>query len=374
MKEYGVDRGYAWFFKLLELLAENVSNDYKLDLNKKFVFNYVTNELQIEINDYDLFKSFVKDCTEMELFIEDDDVFIYSNRLRNHLLAIDDDREAKSLGQKKRWAEKKQQQEVNTMVEAGSSTAKAEARFLQSENIITSGSPKKKSYSKPPNYYQDDVVPPIIPERRFRTDIGTDLDIWENENNKLFERDKHDKLIFNTRDDKYDRMLLKLTLKEKGLAFAMQQNKFKHGSEEQIKWEAENEAIRQELKAIEDRSRKRIFSDDEVKAEKLKQYHLIRELIDSLEVESSVEKIKNPMDKDAAKRLYKMVSYEYPLSLQEGNLYDIADEVRRGSKDYSFRIKNLYNQMLVFMNDLRKEYGDSRPGLITMCKELKPIM
>lgn len=353
-RRYGWE-GYGKWEALLEIFAESQEQNYCINFDDDLTIEYLCEELNFD-NTEDLL-TFISDCKTFKLLSESDNEGFYYADNKEHLdKAVEISSKRKSNADK-RWDKEK----IEVMAASGSSAAKMESRFYNNDSDIVTA----KKYTQSRSYQYEDHKEPMEEIPKYKTDVGLDIDIWDSGEGKYFIKE-FDKLIFMDAGGKYQYLNAKHAVKTSEV-MQMQKTHSMEEFEEAFKELQKTDAI---LDAISIHNP----TEDEKHALKLKKLHMIRSLIESLECPSSLHKITNKMDKEAARRLYKIVSMDYNFCNYQNVFEDEVDDILKFSKDYSFRIKSLYTRFLMFLNQLRKEDKNLAGTVIDkIIKEYKPL-
>jgi hypothetical protein len=146
---YGTE-GYGWFWMLVEMMAE--SDGYQLDYASKYTTTAYAMQLQCKP---DIMHKFIHDCiTEFELF-EADDMYFWSNSLRNRLHYRDAVSEKRTKAARKRW--EKSDDDANAM----QMHSKCNANAMQNDANETKQNETKQNETK------QDIADKPPPVKRF---------------------------------------------------------------------------------------------------------------------------------------------------------------------------------------------------------------
>lgn len=131
--KYGYE-GYGRYFALIEIMRE--SKGYMIDMSKGYVIQSVASELEFE--DSEKCKKFIKDCIDFEL-LETDDIFAWSNSLLDRMKMFEEKRQRYVDMAKKRWQNngesKKEKNDSQKRKETKKNSDKKEVPYKSIESL-----------------------------------------------------------------------------------------------------------------------------------------------------------------------------------------------------------------------------------------------
>lgn len=130
--------GYGCYWFVVETLREQ--KDYRLDLNKKYIVNALSNDMKMEADE---FTAFINCCVECELFSKDDNGFLYCNTLNDRMKRFDSIKQKRMHAANKRWGN----------VE----TDEKPIPVIKEETVVSEPKPekKKKKFNEDHEFFSD---------------------------------------------------------------------------------------------------------------------------------------------------------------------------------------------------------------------------